>query len=546
MIRFQQTFGAHTGRVYELDQDVVTFGRLPECDIAFDPQADLDASGRHAEVRREGLGWVVVDAGSRNGTWLNGQRVQRAVLSTGDELELGMGGPRLRVEILDAAARGAARVTGPLTPARADQPTAGATPVPSAARAVDASAPTIMAQSQPPPRDGFETPIPMSTPPPPMGGWQTPPPTPIHGQSQVTGPFGPGSHPGVLAAPTPAPPRDESERKLGQKTVAMMIQSAVAEAKAQQAAGSSRSTAFLKAIASEAATSSSRGLRIAVAVLAVLFVLAVAGLVAVLLWSRREAEQARQRDVQLQQQVAQGPAGSRIAAAYNAAVYLLVERLPSGQEAGLCTAFAVRPDLLATNAHCVVAMERRQAIGATYFALPNGARGQHVPVAQMWRHPGYLPEGEHPSPDVGIVQIQGVAPVTVTLASMPQIHQTRVGDDVYVYGFPGDLADVSAPVATITNGVIGRMVAFDGTGADFEHAQLIQHSAFTSPGTSGSPVFNRDGVVVAINAGTFRSAQQQQVMGPLGPQSQTVVTESGYKYGVRVDLLTSLLAGMGR
>jgi V8-like Glu-specific endopeptidase len=327
----------------------------------------------------------------------------------------------------------------------------------------------------------------------------------------------------------------------------MMIQAAVTEARHQhQDEGKPRSTAFIKAIASEAAHSSSRGLKIAVAALALLLVVALVGLVVVLIMNRMEADEGRLRDRQLQQQVAQGPAGARIAAAYNGAIYLLVERSPAGVENGLCTAFAVRHDLLATNAHCVVAMERRQGVGATYFALPNGGRGEHLAISSMWRHPGYQADGEHPSADVGLVQIQGAAPVQVTLAPLARVQQLGPGDEIYVYGFPGDLVNVGSPVATITNGMIGRTVAFDGTGADAQNAQLIQHSAFTSPGTSGSPIFDRDGQVIAVNAGTFRTAQQQQIVGPLGPEAQTVVTESGYKYGVRGDLLASLLAGLGR
>ena len=537
MIRFHQTFGAHTGRIYEFDKDVVTFGRLPECDVSFDPQADIDASGRHAEARRDGNGFVIVDTGSRNGTWLNGQRVERALLSTGDELEFGMGGPRLRVELVGAES--GARVTGPMTPAPASQRTAAATPIGSdpSVHGIDTTAPTMMAPATPTPPVGqpaaraggggnWQTPIEMSQPSAPLGGWPTPVP-------ETKRP--PAPHPGA-----------EPPKHYGQKTVGMMIQAAVAEARQQSDQGKSRSTAFIKAIASEAAHSSSRGLKIAVAVLAILLVIALGGLVVLLIVNRMEADEARLRDRQLQQQVAQGPAGARIAAAYNGAIYLLVERGPTGVENGLCTAFAVRPDLLATNAHCVVAMERRQGTGATYFALPNGGRGEHLAISSMWRHPGYQPEGEHPSADVGLVQIQGSAPVQVTLAPLGRVQQLGPGDEIYVYGFPGDLVNVSSPVATITNGVIGRTVAFDGTGADVQNAQLIQHSAFTSPGTSGSPIFDRDGQVIAVNAGTFRSAQQQQVMGPLGPEAQTVVTESGYKYGVRADLLASLLAGLGR
>ena len=46
-------------------------------------------SGRHATLRKSGERWIVEDAGSRNGTLLNGLPVKRAALRDGDVLELG-------------------------------------------------------------------------------------------------------------------------------------------------------------------------------------------------------------------------------------------------------------------------------------------------------------------------------------------------------------------------------------------------------------------------------------------------------------------------
>jgi transcriptional regulator with GAF, ATPase, and Fis domain len=46
-------------------------------------------SGEHAEFRRAGAAWEVADLGSKNGTLLNGARVQSAPLADGDLLQLG-------------------------------------------------------------------------------------------------------------------------------------------------------------------------------------------------------------------------------------------------------------------------------------------------------------------------------------------------------------------------------------------------------------------------------------------------------------------------
>ena len=46
-------------------------------------------SRRHAQLRRTGDGWEILDLGSTNGTWVNGWRVERATLRPGDDVRLG-------------------------------------------------------------------------------------------------------------------------------------------------------------------------------------------------------------------------------------------------------------------------------------------------------------------------------------------------------------------------------------------------------------------------------------------------------------------------
>jgi len=101
MIRFRQIKGADAGREFEFDQDLIRIGRMPDSDVNFDPEVDLDASGRHAEIRYEDGRYLLLDAGSRNGTWVNGQRIRHAALHAGDEIELGRGGPKLEIALLE-------------------------------------------------------------------------------------------------------------------------------------------------------------------------------------------------------------------------------------------------------------------------------------------------------------------------------------------------------------------------------------------------------------------------------------------------------------
>jgi transcriptional regulator with AAA-type ATPase domain/pSer/pThr/pTyr-binding forkhead associated (FHA) protein len=50
---------------------------------------DFETSRRHLVIRRAGAGWQVEDLGSRNGTLVNGERVDRAELAHGDFIEAG-------------------------------------------------------------------------------------------------------------------------------------------------------------------------------------------------------------------------------------------------------------------------------------------------------------------------------------------------------------------------------------------------------------------------------------------------------------------------
>jgi pSer/pThr/pTyr-binding forkhead associated (FHA) protein len=80
------TRGPNSGSRYALDEPVVTAGRHPDSMIFLD---DITVSRRHAEVRRVEGGYEVADAGSLNGTYLNRERVEKAMLTDGDEVQIG-------------------------------------------------------------------------------------------------------------------------------------------------------------------------------------------------------------------------------------------------------------------------------------------------------------------------------------------------------------------------------------------------------------------------------------------------------------------------
>jgi len=93
---FRHLDGACAGEVRIVRKDFATIGRHPSADILFDADHDLDVSGRHAAVFRQGEVWVLRDLGSTNGTWVNGVRLKGdRVLAPDDVLRFGSDGPQL-------------------------------------------------------------------------------------------------------------------------------------------------------------------------------------------------------------------------------------------------------------------------------------------------------------------------------------------------------------------------------------------------------------------------------------------------------------------
>jgi S1-C subfamily serine protease len=439
--------GARAGQRLTLDSArPIRFGRAPDNDVAFDPERDRDASGRHAELRMDGGTLWIYDLGSANGTRLGGESVTRAPVPPGAEIEFGSGGPRVTVRYDHSA---------------------------------------II------------------------------PPTLAQGGNAI------------VRRPTPA----TVGQKIGPRTVAHMIDQALAEARREPAR-----------------------LRMVVLALSALLVVTVGGAVAAYRLRPLSADGVRKQMVAVMEQqraasetdranlqrrldelTAQlGRAGNRggaeIARANHDALFLVAVRAPSRQEEGFCTAFAVSADKLVTNAHCVAAAEDLRRRGGQIFVVQNGHGETRLPVARMHRVAGFVPGGAAITPDVGWLQVEGVLATTTKLAPKAEYEALATGDPMFTYGFPGRLADAGSPEATFVEGVVGRVTTVDGRAGDVKDRWLVQHSAFTTGGTSGSPIFNAAGHVVAVNTGGYRDSVDK------------AAALAGYNFGMRIDLAGALLS----
>jgi len=71
---------------HELRESVTLIGRSRRCDVVVD---DPNVSRQHAEIRRQGDGYVIRDLGSTNGTRVNRRDARQATLQHGDRIEVG-------------------------------------------------------------------------------------------------------------------------------------------------------------------------------------------------------------------------------------------------------------------------------------------------------------------------------------------------------------------------------------------------------------------------------------------------------------------------
>jgi pSer/pThr/pTyr-binding forkhead associated (FHA) protein len=78
--------GSQAGEAFPLSTPLTRLGRHPDSEIMLD---DITVSRRHADVERTAEGYVARDAGSLNGTYVNHERIDEALLRQGDELQVG-------------------------------------------------------------------------------------------------------------------------------------------------------------------------------------------------------------------------------------------------------------------------------------------------------------------------------------------------------------------------------------------------------------------------------------------------------------------------
>ncbi len=432
--------GALAGTVHVFSKREIALGRHPKCELTFDPERDVAVSARHAVLLRKGDHWYVRDLGSRNGTLVNGHKiVSDSRLGDTDQIRMGPDGPLLEFRLVPEG-----------TPDTSSPPPAAAAPATPAPRA--------------------------------------------KGLRQTGGAGGSTTE----RIRVEVAHQTKGLRRIAIGLVALLIVAAgtFAYLARQQRLAQEREIAEIQARADSVLLATTQAVRDLEG--------QVVGLEEALdrsqedirgFRSRLEEAQSAGNDsevVELRRQLQDATAAlsrqqraasldfRRIRNDNQRAVALIYVEFQQG-EVSTATAFAVRPDAtLMTNRHVVV--------GPTGAQRPRRLAVQFADSDQIWRA-RILAVSE--TADLALIKVDNIVGDVPTVQGFNgQPEASQVGDPVAVIGFPlgGDLPMRNGVVSTtLTTGTISKMVP-----------DTVQIDGYGAAGSSGSPIFNAGGEVIAV------------------------------------------------
>lgn len=209
-------------------------------------------------------------------------------------------------------------------------------------------------------------------------------------------------------------------------------------------------------------------------------------------------------------------------------VYLIVRKSEDGGEDAVGTGWSGPGGVIVTNAHVVEGIPSSPE-GVRWVARSAAPPHAEHAITRIAVHPGYeafarfllanKPVQEHvASPDEG-VGLAGACDVAVLaveksaalapalpIASREKLKELRAGDAVATVGFPAEGLEatpilLAAPVPVRHRGFLVRVTDFFMRQRDDGENQLVQHGLPTVGGSSGSPIIDTDGEVVAVANG---------------------------------------------
>ncbi len=93
--------GTISGQITVYSEPTITIGRHPDSDLQFDPENELEVSGRHAVITVKDNRWLIQDSGSMNGTLVNGHKISAdTALGDTDQIRFGANGPLVEFRLV--------------------------------------------------------------------------------------------------------------------------------------------------------------------------------------------------------------------------------------------------------------------------------------------------------------------------------------------------------------------------------------------------------------------------------------------------------------
>jgi len=181
-MRFEVKYPSGVRHEVELQGTLAVLGRDPACDLVLN---DVQCSRRHAVVEAGPQGLAIRDAGSANGVFVNGKKIERSALLPGDQVRVG----EVILKVLPEEMPGTV-IMGPEEMVELGPPPTGEGPLPgpsilgtqktppTADALLSAPAPMPSPRWPPGPSPASAAPVPPRAAPPPVAPRSAPPPRP--------------------------------------------------------------------------------------------------------------------------------------------------------------------------------------------------------------------------------------------------------------------------------------------------------------------------------------------------------------------------------
>ena len=219
----------------------------------------------------------------------------------------------------------------------------------------------------------------------------------------------------------------------------------------------------------------------------------------------------------------------------------------------LGTAFAAGDQTLVTNGHMVdglLAMDtqlkqrnarRKTNLQGAWIVVQNQTttlryQQNYFFIGGYATHPGWS-SSDYSSVDVGTLRVQeGTLASKLKVIPASEALALKTGQPIATLGFPGELQgdprDNFYPIATFKDGTISALrPAQSGLTHRASDTYIVQHNLDLSGGTSGSPILNPAGMVVAVNNAGIESSV-----------GSTQVSQAALGFGIRADKIQEVLA----